>query len=125
MLTFLAFASQAQDILTTQLIWSVTQLTDLNTSKSASYTCSFKTNGTQQILWVQKNNYIRTLEVQQTMGTWTNVSRTGQVTYSIAEDSDTGTLTFERTSTGIFITLDLSQGTEPHLRQRFSVDQVN
>jgi hypothetical protein len=119
------FQSKAQNVLTTPLTWSVTELNDLNTNKIASYMCSFKTSGTTEILWVQKNNYTRKLEVQQTTGTWMDVSAEGQVVYSISEDSDTGTLTFERTSSGIYITLDLSQGTQPRLRQKYSVVQVN
>ena len=116
---------RAQDISTSSLSWTVTQLTDLNTNITAPYTCTFKTGGTAEILWVQKNNYTRKLEVQHVTGTWTDVSAPGQAVYSIAEDGDTGTVTFERTSSGIYITLNLSQGAQPRLRQKYSVAQVN
>ena len=116
---------QAQDIRTTKLVWTVTALSDINTNKNSAYTCVFETNGQQAIAWKQKNGaYNTSFAVTQLTGTWANVQADGQVVYDITLDGETGTLTFARNATGIFITLDLSQAGGSRLKHRYTVGQV-
>jgi hypothetical protein len=115
----------AQDVSTAPLVWSVNQLKDLNTQKEqGTYTCTFATHGTAPLQWVQQNNYITTFTVKKISGSWTNVQQPGRAVFEIAADTETGTLTFERTATGLTATLDLSQGTRPRLKMSYSVAQV-
>lgn len=113
----------AQNVRTSQLTWSVNELTDLNKNVSASYSCLFKTDGLLSISWDQ-SAYDTSLGVQQADGQWSDVSMPGQITYSISLDGETGTIVFERTASGVYITLDLSQPNGGRLRHRYSVSQV-
>lgn len=113
----------AQDVRSTGLNWSVNELTDLNKNVSASYSCLFKTNGVMSIGWDQ-SAYDTSLTVQQADGQWNDVTTPGQITYSISLDGETGTIVFERTASGVYITLDLSQPNGGRLRHRYSVSQV-
>ena len=113
----------AQDVRSTGLTWSVNELMDLNKNVSASYSCQFKTNGVMSIGWDQ-SAYDTSLTVQQADGQWNDVTTPGQITYSISLDGETGTIVFERTASGVYITLDLSQPNGGRLRHRYSVSQV-
>lgn len=117
---------QAQDVRTTKLTWTVTGLSDLNTNKNSVYNCVFETNGAQPIVWKQKNStYLQALVVTQLTGNWADVQTNGQVGYDISIDGQTGTLTFMRDASGVFITIDLSQPTGNRLRHKYSVSLVN
>ena len=116
----------AQNIATTPLIWTVTQLKDLNTNTETSYQCTFSTHGNQTIIWAQKNGtYNTNIEVQAVSGSWNNVATVGSVTYTITMEGDSGTLQFEKTTSGTYITIDLVQPGSKNLRHRYTVSQVN
>ncbi len=116
----------SQDIKTTNLAWSVSGLNDLRTSKSENYACTFETRGAGDILWKQRGgSYLTTLRVSSVDGDWTDVKNPGQVVYRISVDGQTGTLTFERNDSGLFVTLDLSQSRSERMRHRLSVGQVS
>lgn len=121
----LAISAKAQDIMKTKLTWKVGQLTDLNTNKNQVYQCSFITNGNQPIEWVQKNNYVRTLTVTRTSGTWTDVKNQGKVVFEVVEEGEVGTLTVERSTVGLSIKMERQQGQLSKLNQRFLVNSVN
>ena len=114
----------AQNMSTQKLNWSVNQLLDLNTNKSSGYNCTFATKGNDAISWTQKS-YVTSLTVTGTSGTWTDVSKTGKVIYQVNWEGSAGTLTFERDTTGLWITIDIDQGSGSRLKQRFTVAQVN
>jgi hypothetical protein len=120
------FGAQAQNITTTQLVWTVSQLKDISTSQQTTYACTFTTNGNQSITWSQKNGaYVTTLTVQSMSGTWINVATNGQVVYQVATAGQTGTMTFERNAGGLFITIDLSRPDGSRLNHQYSVASVN
>lgn len=123
-LSFLiAQAVAAQDVRTSQLTWSVNQLTDINKNVNASYSCLFKTDGISTIIWDQSND-VATMTVKQADGQWNDVRTSGKITYTIEIDGETGTIVFERTAAGVFITLDISQQKGGRLRHRYSVSKV-
>lgn len=120
-----ALASQAQNA-STKLSWQVQGLTDLNTNKMEStYACTFATNGSAPLQWLQKGNYTTTLTVQSINGTWADVKLAGKIVFNIGIDSESGTLTFERTPTELTATLDLSQSSRPRLKMKYTITQVN
>lgn len=126
LLTFILIASltYSQNVRMASLTWSVNQLTDLSNSAIANYSCQFKTNGLQNIIWDQSNDET-TCKTQNVTGDWTNVTSPGEITYSVKIDGETGTLKFERTSAGVFITLDLSQENGGRLLHKYSVSQIS
>ncbi len=127
MLLFLVVSNfvNGQDITVTPLIWQVSKLEDFNANSSMDYQCTFVTDGTTAIEWNQKANYNTNLAVVNITGTWVNVVETGKVTYEIRMEGDPGTLIFEKTPVGTFITLDVSQTNAAHIKYRFTVSQVS
>ncbi len=122
---FIVVNAGAQDIKKTKLDWTVTGLLDLDTKESANYSCSFTTNGTNDILWKQGGGkLIRTLHVISIDGDWKDIQIEGFVTYYIDEDGEKGTLIFKRSASGTTIVLDLSQSTYARLKQQFSVSRI-
>ena len=122
---FFAFQAFSQDVTQVGLTWKVNSLYDQSTQQSASYTCSFKSNGPQDILWLQRNGqFTTTLNVLGVNGSWANINSIGTVSYSITSGSESGNIVFERTAEGIFIYLTLSQSGGQPLNYKFSVSEV-
>lgn len=117
------FQLKAQNVLVTPLTWTVSQLTDLNNNKTMAYQCTFQTNGTQSIQWVQKKMTSQ-LEVTRISGTWPEVNTDGIVVFDISVEGETGTLTFAKDSEGTSITIDLSQSGQTRLRHRYMVTKL-
>ena len=116
----------AQDIRKTKLDWTVTSLFDLDTKVSVNYSCSFTTNGTNDILWTQSGGKsITTFHVTSISGDWTDVQGAGSAVFSIEAEGEKGTLTFKRFTSGITIVLDLSQSTDARLQQQYSVSRIS
>jgi len=124
LLLFLSSALWAQDIQSASLKWSVSQLNDLSTGSIKAYTCDFKTSSAQEIIWVQKSITYDFL-ITDIIGTWPDVQISGEITYEVLLDGESGTLAFKRTNSGVFITLDLSQAGGPRLRRSYSVSAVS
>lgn len=120
-----AISAKAQDIMKTKLTWKVGQLTDLNTNKNQVYQCSFITNGSQPIKWVQKNNYVRTLNVTKVRGKWGDIKTSGKAVFEIEEYGEVGSLTFERQGSEVTIMLILGQPELKKMNQRLVVSSVN
>ncbi len=115
----------SQDIAQTPLTWKVNYLNDEASQQSLPYSCSFKTNGLQNIIWKQRNGqFTSTLSVTGLTGSWTTIDAVGTVSYSITSDTESGSIVFERTTEGIFVYLTLSQSTAQSLIYKFSVSEV-
>lgn len=119
----LALASaQSQDLAQVRT-WQVNGLTDLTSGNHFAYTCSFQTQGTQDISWTQGGGSMTSVfTVTGRQGTWADVSQPGSVTYSVTLGEKSGTLTFERDAAGVRITLDLAATNGP--RQQFQVTSI-
>jgi hypothetical protein len=115
---------RSQDISLTSLVWQVNRLEDFNANSTMDYQCTFVTEGTTGIEWNQKGNYNTNLEVVSITGTWLNVEAVGKVTYEITMEGDPGTMIFEKTTGGTYITLEVSQGNSAQMKYRFTVRQV-
>jgi hypothetical protein len=114
-----------QNIVQTPLTWKINALTDQASNKTPPYACSFKTNGSRDILWMQKNGQFNTtLAVSDFTGSWANIDSIGVIKYSISAGAERGSISFERTIEGIFVYLVLSQGKEKSLKYKFSVLEV-
>lgn len=115
----------SQDISSVPLIWHVDQMTDMKTSEVFSYQCVFQTNGQQPIQWVQKNGTVSSsLSVKGFSGLWSNVASMGEFVFQVSKDGFSGTVLFERTNSGLFITLDLTPGNPDDIRTRFRVSSI-
>ena len=123
LLCLLADGLQAQDMNSSKLSWVVTQLNDEKTQMATSYNCVFETDGKQNIFWKQgSGSYTVTMIVTRVNGSWPDIKAIGKVEYEISMEGETGTLTFERLTAGVFITLDLGGSNFHH---KYSVSQVS
>jgi hypothetical protein len=114
-----------QDITNVQLRWQVDEMTDLKTNETFVYQCSFQSNGSQPIQWSQKGGTISSvLAVASSSGSWNNVAAPGDYAFQISKDNLTGTAIFERTASGVFITIDLSSSNPNAMRARFRVATI-
>jgi len=102
-----------QNLLTDNILWTATTLSDLNHNTTVNAPCQFKTMGAQ-IDWIQGNgSYITSFSVQNTSGAWPDVSKSGSVIFSVTSDGLTGNMTWTRDSSGLSVKLVLSGGTDP------------
>lgn len=110
----------AQDISKAPLTWSVNKLNDLNSQATVPYSCTFQTNGMDPIVWDQSSEDF-TLTINRIDGNWNNIKVSGAIVYHVNLDGTTGTLKFERSNSGTFITLELPQ---ERIKHRYSVLRV-
>ena len=123
---FITVSAGAQDIKKGKLDWTVTGLLDLNTKESVNYSCSFTTNGANDISWTQGGGkYVTTFHVTSIYGDWADVQNAGSAVFYIEADGEKGSLTFKRTTSGTTIVLDLSQSTDARLKQQYSVSRIS
>ena len=98
----------SQDISSTEITWKIDQGNDLEAKKNFPYNSLFKTNSSGTIQWHQGNStYNKTFQIVSSEGSWTDVSKRGKVRYIVRDDSGDAELIFERTSSGISISLDI------------------
>jgi len=118
-------AALCQNIAAVNLEWAADHTTDLRTDASASFSCTFITNGTEGVTWLQKNGEISTaFSVTGTEGTWTNVASQGTFTYQLTRDGKSGFMTVEKNGEGTFITLDFSESGAFAIKRRFRIASV-
>lgn len=124
LLLILAPAAHCQDILQASLRWNAVATTDLRTNQSQSYECAF-VSGPGQIKWLQKGGQsVKTYIVQRSEGSWNSVAVNGTVVFYVTEGPSEGTVTFQRSESGLSITLDFSASGPNAIKRRFSVFQV-
>lgn len=120
-----AISADAQDISQASLAWKVSSLLDEQSGQSISYSCSFRTNGSNDIVWSQKNgNFTTTLIVLGISGNWPDVTTHGQVTYQVQSGNESGTLEFFKDANGVHVRINLSQGSSSRMRYEFAVEEV-
>lgn len=112
---------QAQNVRTATLYWTATQMAD--GSNVIANTSVFQTTPTT-IKWVQNKGYVHPFDITAATGSWSNVNLKGKISFSVSDGDDSGTLIFERTSSGITVTLDLSQGASPRLVRKFTIGSI-
>lgn len=123
---FFSFPSFSQDITQTGLTWKVNSLIDQQSGQSITYSCTFQTNGTNDIGWIQKNgSFTSKLSVTGYTGTWTNIETPGRLIFQIQSEGESGTLEFVKNLDGTFVKLDLSQGNGNRMRYEFIVNEIN
>jgi hypothetical protein len=116
----------AQNIKVTQITWHLDSLTDLNTTSTSAYSGTFKTDGHQNIQWIQNNGaYITEFVVSSIEGNWENILENGNILFHVSYEELIGTLLFERTTDGSFITLSLQLPSGEKLHHKYHVRTPN
>jgi len=128
MLTTLQIAysqSRTRDISQEKLAWNSDQATEQRSSSAMSYSCSFKTDGRQSVVWIQKNGQrTTTFTVRGTEGSWTDVSQPGSFTWLLTYDGRIGKMTAVKNESDTYIILDFSESGEHAVHQKFRVHSV-
>ncbi|MBX2963968.1 MAG: hypothetical protein KF687_15760 [Cyclobacteriaceae bacterium] len=116
----------AQDIHSSKLKWSSIGSEDIKTSSRLAQSCYFVTADDQQVEWLQRNGTVaQRFGITERKGTWQDIKQAGKVTYTVSQDGSQGQIIFERTSKGVFVTIDFSKGNPYGIRQRFTIEEVN
>lgn len=124
LLLFLSGGLKGQDISQVALKWISTSTTDLRTSEARSYNSTFISRD-QEIQWLQKGaQNVKTFHIVQQIGSWTDVSVDGSITFKVTEGGSSGTIVFERSAGGISVTLDFSSHGEMAIKRRFGVSEI-
>lgn len=115
-----------QDVKSANLSWAVAGLTDLKTANSSNtYSCTFKSMGSKNIVWEQKRGYTVNFVVTGTQGTWDDIKKTGQIVCYVTTDGESGTITFQKSGSATYVTLDLSQKSGNRIQHKYTVTQVS
>jgi hypothetical protein len=121
-----SLSGYAQNITTDTLFWEVDEYTDLQTKKNTVYQGTFKTVGTQWVLWMQKNGQrISSYTVQSTSGSWATLADNGSFTYFLQRNGNACTLTLEKNNTDIVALLAYPQQGASPFTIRFHVKSVH
>jgi hypothetical protein len=124
-LLVIAAPGNAQDVGKSDLSWIATQVSDLKASREDPVACTFRTRAGNSVEWIQKGGQaITTYSITSSIGRWTDLGKPGQVVYNVSDGRSSGTMTFERTASGFFVTLDFSAGGPHGIRMRFSITNV-
>jgi hypothetical protein len=115
----------AQNVTTSDIIWQADQARSLTSSDTRSFSCAFKTHGSQSIEWIQKNgSHTTTFQIINIDGTWEDFRGSGRIQYQVSRGSDRGKITIEKNETETFITVDFSEAGPNGVRQRFRINSV-
>lgn len=113
----------AQDPSSSALRWTLGDGSDLKTNQSFTYSGALVTKGNAPIQWEQKT-IGSSFEVQSVTGTWTDISRQGQLVFAVQQDGATGTITIQRNSKGLFATMDFPAGDPQGSKVKWKVTEV-
>lgn len=102
--------AQSGNILSQSLTWHSSSGYDLIASDSVEAVMKFTSVNNDRIEHRNHNNVLQTFDIVSTEGSWTNVAAEGSMTYNVSINSATGLIKIERTSSGVFLTVDLSSG---------------
>lgn len=116
------YSVQSQNPASDTLQWSLGQGTDLRTNQSFVYTGSLITNA-QSVQWVQKS-LTSTFSVTSVSGSWSDVSQQGQLVFTVEEEGASGLLTIERTSNGLYVTMEFPRNDPQGSKVKWAVTQV-
>jgi hypothetical protein len=109
-LTHLANA-QSPNIQTDIIRWSSSGFSDQLSEQTVNAPCEFKTYS-DRIEWIQDNgNFMLTLNIQSSFGTWTDLNQDGMITFSVLLDTLPGEVQISRVSGVTTLRLILTGGT--------------
>lgn len=117
--------SYSQSISSSNLLWTADQVTDFKINNTMDFQCQFKTNGIEQVTWIQKKGQMTTnYNVTRTEGSWEDISVSGTFTYFLERNGKDFKMTLEKKSSGTFVTLDFSKAGEYTSIQQFRIKSV-
>ncbi len=121
----LCSAACAQSFSGSTLTWTADRAVNVEQSDTVEMKCSFKTISQTEFQWSQRNGTINsTYQVTSVDGSWADVSQIGTITLSLQRNGKSSKAILERTSEGVFVTMDFSvPGTPTHVR--FRIVKVN
>ncbi len=113
----------AQDVSSTNLSWNVSKMIDVANNVTLDNTSVFKT-GPSKVEWIQ-GKVVDSFTIDSKDGSWGNVMRNGRIVFHISDGVDSGSIVIERNSSGIRLTLEISQGASPRFVRAFTISTVN
>lgn len=116
--------AQSGNILTQTRTWHSEAGYDVTTSDSLSAVMRFVTVSADRIEHRNHNNVLQTFDVVSTEGSWTNIALEGSMTYHVSHTGMEGTIKVERTTAGVFLTIDFSNPETGGVKIKYIINQV-
>jgi hypothetical protein len=113
----------AQDVSSSNLSWRASKMIDAANNVSLDNSSVFKT-GPSKVEWIQ-GKVVDSFTIESKDGSWGNVMRNGRIVFHISDGTDSGSIVIERNSSGIQLTLDISQGGSPRFVRAFTISTVS
>jgi hypothetical protein len=122
-----SYTLKAQSITSDTLRWNASGFKDLVSNEVVNgVTSQFITYGNQKIEWVQGGgSFVSTFTITSTSGTWSNISNTGSMTYSISGEQLTGQMTFVRSVSGVTVELTFTTGTTSTIHHSYTITSID
>lgn len=102
--------AQSGNILSQTRTWNSTKGIDLQTNDTLAVQMKFISYSSDKIEYHDPSANVQVFDVTGTTGTWTNIAQPGSMTYQVSFLNQSGVITIERTTTGIFLTVDMTNG---------------
>ncbi len=119
------FKGKAQDITKGKYTWKASQVTDGRTSSTKNSYTEFVTNASTSVDWIQKNGELKTtFRVTGIEGSWPNIDNQGTITYILEHENGSCRMSFERSASGLKISMDFEGNGNATTRLTFKVDSV-
>ncbi len=126
LLLLCSISGYGQDISQTPITWTINHGLDLRSNSNFSYQCTFHTSSSDSLVWSQNaGSFVSTFTVSSRNGTWTDVNSTGSMTYNVVLEGSTGTILFERTASGLFVTMDFPKNDPQGSWIKFQVSSIS
>lgn len=102
--------------------WTVSAFDNTQTNEHVTYACSFETHS-DKIKWIQKGGArITEFQITSQTNSWSNIQETGEVTYQVTLDGNSGSIRFYRESGQLFIETNLQVEGKNTLPFKFMVN---
>lgn len=103
----------AQDITNATVSWAVVSTQAVNTGEIAELEDRIVSHGIDTIEWTDRRGVVKkSFAINEVNGSWANVQSPGTILYEVQSGEESGTVTFQRTASGILIRILILRGEE-------------
>lgn len=114
----------AQNPLSSKVIWSCSQFTDLVSNESVTSSCQFVSDGDKSVQWIQKGgSLVYDFEIIQFEGSWSDVESLGSINYKVKLGSSAGSINFSRKGSSLIVLMQL-EGESGKIYNEYLVSKV-
>jgi hypothetical protein len=115
--------AQSGNILSQTRTWNSATGVDLQTNDTLSVQMKFISYSADKIEYHDPSANVQVFDIAGTTGTWTNIAQPGSMTYQVTFLNQNGLIIIERTTAGVFLTIDMTGGGSG-IKIRYSINSI-